>query len=149
MHGFPFLGGIFPSVRGWQGKSYQWYKRAMKKIVPPMIIVILVFLSACSPAATPTAIPDALPIALEATEVNVLIQELMLDPAEIVIHAGTTVTWFNLDAARHMVNANSGEFDSPTLLFGDSFSFTFDTPGEYRYFNKYHVDIKGKVIVVP
>ena len=123
-----------------------WYKEGMNKIVISMFIVFMTLISAC---ATPTSVPEALPIALDATEVYVLIQELVLDPAEIVIHAGTTVTWFNMDAARHMINANSGEFESPTLLFGDSYSFTFDTPGEYGYFNKYHDEIRGRIIVVP
>jgi len=123
----------------------------MKKIVLPILIVVMLLFTACSSAVTATPAPESdVPlIVIDAAEVNVLIQELALDPAGIVIHAGTTVTWFNLDAARHMVNANSGEFESPTLLFGDTYSFTFDTPGEYKYFNKYHADIKGKVIVVP
>jgi len=121
----------------------------MKNIVSLILVALVLLLTACSPAATPTSTPEVSLVVLDAAEVNVLIQELELEPAEIVIHIGTTVTWFNLDAARHTVNANSGTFESPTLLFGDTFSFTFDELGEYEYSNKYHPEIKGKVIVVP
>jgi len=123
----------------------------MKKFILCLIMVVLFLLNACSHLNVPTStpIPEVLLVVVDDSEVDILIQELALDPAEIVIHAGTTVTWFNMDAARHMISANSGEFESPTLLFGDTYSFTFDTPGEYNYFNKYHADIKGRVIVVP
>ena len=80
---------------------------------------------------------------------QVLIQEFSLEPQEIAIHAGTTVTWVNMDLARHNVSANSGEFDSRALSYGETFSFTFDETGEYPYFNKNYPDIKGKIIVVP
>ena len=123
----------------------------MKKTVLLILILSVMLLTSCSPSATvtPNPAPDLSQLVIDADEVNVLIQELALDPAEIVIHAGTQVTWFNLDAARHTVTANAGEFESPILLFGDTFSFTFQDVGEYPYSNKYHPDIKGKVIVVP
>jgi plastocyanin len=111
-----------------------------------MICSILV--SACVPAATPTPSPEVQGV-IEETAVQVLIQEFSLEPQEIAIHAGTTVTWVNMDMARHNVMANSGEFDSLALTYGETFSFTFDEIGEFLYFNKNYPDIKGKVVVVP
>lgn len=122
---------------------------SMKHCTVLLLLVFVVLLNACVPAATSAPISEDIHNVIEATEVNVLIQELALDPAEVVIHVGTKVTWFNLDAARHTVTADAGEFESPILLFGDTYSFTFDETGEYPYSNKYHRDIKGKIIVVP
>ena len=87
--------------------------------------------------------------AVEAAQVDILIQEFSLDPPEITIHAGTEVRWINLDATRHNVTAQSGEFESPVLRYGDQFSYSFEKTGEYSYYNKYYSDIKGKVIVIP
>jgi plastocyanin len=122
----------------------------MKKVALVILLVCFLLLNACSPAAsTPTQAPEVMLAVLEDTDVDILIQELTLDPAEVAIHVGTTVTWFNMDAARHTVTANAGEFESPILLFSDTFSVTFDEPGEYLYSNKYHPDIKGRIVVVP
>lgn len=148
---FPLFGWCGFCVAGWQDNAYQWYKMEMKKIVLPVLLTVLLVLNACSSAAKPAEVPapDISLIVIEDRNVDILIQELALDPAEIAIHVGTTVTWFNLDAARHTVTADAGEFESPILLFGDTYSFTFDETGEYPYSNKYHRDIKGRIIVVP
>jgi len=87
--------------------------------------------------------------AIDSELVDILIQEFSLDPPEITIHAGTEVRWINLDATRHNVTAQSGEFDSPILRYGDQFSYVFEKTGEYAYFNKYFPTIKGKIVVVP
>ena len=117
----------------------------MKKTL--VILLILLVMAACAPAAS-TPVEDSLMVT-EGTEIEVLIQEFALDPPELAIRAGATVTWVNLDAARHTVSAEKGGFNSPVLMYGDRFSFTFETPGEYRYSNKYHPDMRGRIIVVP
>lgn len=117
----------------------------MKRILLPIYMLCIVWVTACAPAATSTPSVDV----IEETEVQVLIQEFSLEPPEIAIHAGTTVTWVNMDLARHNVSANSGEFDSLALSYGETFSFTFDETGEFPYFNKNYPDIKGKIVVVP
>ena len=75
------------------------------------------------------------------------------DPADysvnvLTIKAGTTVTWTNEDdQALHTVTAVDGSFDSGFLVVGESWSYTFDTPGEYEYFCTPHPWMRAKVIV--
>ncbi len=69
-----------------------------------------------------------------AAEVVVRITD-RLEPAQVTVAPGTTVTWVNEDGERHRVRSESGptRFDSGNLETGESFSFGFTEPGEYRY----------------
>ncbi len=69
---------------------------------------------------------------------------------------GTTVVWTNDDAIAHTVTSGTsdgsrgsadGIFDSGFMNTGDTFSYTFDEPGEFPYFCLPHPWMIGKVIV--
>lgn len=72
-------------------------------------------------------------------------------PAEISIHAGTTVVWTNDDVVAHTVTQRVSpadrELHSPMMLPGESFAFTFDRPGSYPYFCEPHPFMTGRVTV--
>ncbi|MBZ0282351.1 MAG: cytochrome P460 family protein [Anaerolineae bacterium] len=80
------------------------------------------------------------------------------------VKAGTTVTWINNDEAAHtvvaaVVNADGKIVAADEPLFasdvlasvniepGDSFSFTFDQPGEYLYRCTIHENMTARIIV--
>jgi len=65
----------------------------------------------------------------------------------IVIGVNNTVVWTNDDSVPHTVTANDGSFSSGNLNPGDSYSFTFTTPGTYSYHCSYHSWMKGTVKV--
>jgi nitrite reductase (NO-forming) len=65
----------------------------------------------------------------------------------VVIGVNNTVTWVNNDDAPHTVTATDGSFNSGNLNGGQSWSFTFTTPGTYTYYCAYHSWMKGTVIV--
>lgn len=78
----------------------------------------------------------------------VVMKDIKFDPQEIVVDAGTTVTWTNEDPVDHTVTADDGSFDSGNLGEGDSFSHTFDEPGTYEYKCTLHPpNMTGTVIV--
>jgi len=68
-------------------------------------------------------------------------------PATVTITEGDTVTWVNRDNANHQVLASKGEFVSPILHRGNSFSFTFRAAGTYRYSDELHPRLTGAVVV--
>jgi plastocyanin len=89
----------------------------------------------------------AAPPAPEPGVIDVGMPGLVYDPMVVTINQGETVRWTNTDPLPipHTVtsgepeDANAGSiFDSGTLLPGQSFSFTFDTPGTYVYFCRFH-----------
>jgi plastocyanin len=80
-------------------------------------------------------------------EVAVTIDGFRFDPKELEVAAGTTVTWTNMEIARHTVTADDGAFDSGSLKDGDRFSFTFDAAGTFTYFCAFHTSMKASVTV--
>lgn len=67
--------------------------------------------------------------------------------AMVVIGRNNTVTWVNDDNSPHTVTSDSASFSSGNLAPGDTFSFTFTTPGTYTYHCVYHPWMTGTVIV--
>lgn len=67
----------------------------------------------------------------------------------LTVGVGTTVTWSNQDNTMHTVTAVDGSFDSGFLDAGQSWSYTFDEPGEYEYFCSPHPWMRAKIIVEP
>lgn len=66
----------------------------------------------------------------------------------LMVSLGTTVTWTNDDPAMpHTVTAVDGTFDSGLLQPGQSWSHTFDAPGEFEYFCTLHPWMRAKLMV--
>lgn len=66
---------------------------------------------------------------------------------ELRITVGTTVTWVNKDDQQHTATAVDGSFDSGFIGQDETFSFTFDTPGEYEYLCTPHPWMRARIIV--
>jgi plastocyanin len=92
----------------------------------------------------------AAPAAQQTVEVQMLAGPVRFEPAEITISPGTTVTWIT-GSGSHTTTSETGVWDSgeQRLPVGESFTFTFTTPGEYDYYCTPHRDtgMVGKVIV--
>ncbi|MBW3644993.1 MAG: cupredoxin family copper-binding protein [Actinobacteria bacterium] len=79
---------------------------------------------------------------------EVVIEGFAFNPMDIEVAPGTTVTWTNQDSAPHTVKDNGDLFpESEELAKGDTFEFTYDTPGEYPYICGIHQYMKGTVTV--
>src|SRR3970040_1760307 len=79
------------------------------------------------------------------------IGKVYFDPEVIQIPVGTTVIWENTDNAMHTVTSGNpqeganGLFDSEMIAAGDSFKFTFNSPGKEDYFCMVHPWMIGSV----
>ncbi|HYA05383.1 MAG TPA: cupredoxin family copper-binding protein [Xanthobacteraceae bacterium] len=81
---------------------------------------------------------------------TVSIDNFTFNPPTLTVQVGTTVTWTNKDDIPHGIAAANNAFKrSQALDTGDSFSFTFATPGTYQYFCYLHPHMTGTVVVVP
>ncbi len=81
---------------------------------------------------------------------EVRLEDFGFAPANIVIDAGTTVTWTNYDGVDHTVTSDEGDvFDSERFGKDGTFRHTFDTPGEYYYHCEPHSNMHGLVTVLP
>ena len=106
----------------------------LKFLAPAGAVLALALISAPAPHAQPAAIA-------------VKIGNFTFSPQTITVPVGATITWTNGDDVPHTVVATDGAFRSKPLDTGDSYAFTFKTPGEHAYFCSIHPMMTGKVIV--
>lgn len=88
--------------------------------------------------------------ASQSSSASIEIKDHAYNPGTVTVKKGTTVTWTNQDSVRHDVvpDNESDDFKRSELLSkGDSYSFTFDTPGTYTYYCSPHTYMTGTVIV--
>ncbi|SDW41734.1 Cupredoxin-like domain-containing protein [Amycolatopsis xylanica] len=91
--------------------------------------------------------PSAATVAVD----SVSIKDFAYAPAKVTVKAGATVTWRNEDQDPHTVTSSGtgGPLKSPTLNTGDTFRFTFITPGTYEYLCTIHPFMTASVTVTP
>ncbi len=72
-------------------------------------------------------------------------------PSQITVPVGTTVTWKNYDEITHSVKLPDEQSQRIWTAGwkGQTFSKTFDAPGEYPFQCGVHNDVHGKIVVVP
>jgi plastocyanin len=88
-------------------------------------------------------------VEVAASAATVTIDHHAFMPAALTITAGTTVTWKNADDTPHTVRGPNQAFASAALDNGDSFSYTFLTPGAFGYFCSLHPFMVGEIVVKP
>ncbi len=76
----------------------------------------------------------------------VTIDNFTFEPAQLIVKVGTTVTWKNRDDIPHTV-VSAGKFRSKPLDTDDSYSFTFASVGDYKYFCSLHPHMTGMIKV--
>jgi plastocyanin len=122
-------------------------------------LAALMLLPGAAPAADPAvcreaqrryaALPDA--DKAPAGTVAVLAYKFTFCPAEVTVKPGTTVRWINVERTSHSVwLKDKGEPEGERMMVGESWDFTFQTPGEYPYLCGPHWEsdeMVGKVVV--
>ena len=112
-------------------------------------------LRACAALVLGVCLLVGLPSAALAADAQVIVVEpsdtmaWRYDPTSLTITAGTTVTWTNSGATSVTVTSPDGLFDSEMIAPNASFSYTFDTPGTFRYFCVPYPHMKGVIAVTP
>jgi plastocyanin len=81
-----------------------------------------------------------------ADDMEVHIDNFTFQPAELTVKTGTTVTWTNRDDIPHTI-VSAGKFRSKALDTDNTFSFTFTTAGDYKYFCSLHPHMTGLIKV--
>ncbi|HEY6531632.1 MAG TPA: plastocyanin/azurin family copper-binding protein [Acidimicrobiales bacterium] len=79
---------------------------------------------------------------------TVTISDLQFDPRRVEVAVGGSVIWVNDDAIHHLiVSTTPNVIDSPLIGKAGSYTRSFSTPGEYRYYCNIHNSLKGEVVV--
>jgi plastocyanin len=78
---------------------------------------------------------------------TITMQNMVFSNTSVTITAGTKVTWNNNDNMTHTVTSDNAIFNSGDMAAGNTFNFTFNTPGTYSYHCVYHSTMTGVIIV--
>lgn len=80
-------------------------------------------------------------------DATIVMKNFDFSPMAVTIDRGTTVVWKNLDGEPHTVVGLDAAFRSPALDQNDTFKFTFDKPGTYKYLCSIHPKMTGTITV--
>jgi plastocyanin len=92
---------------------------------------------------------------IEGKAVTINMLDFEFDKPNIIIKAGTEVTWFNAGAGpRHSARADDDGFDTGLYKAKESKTIKFDKPGTFPYYCELHgapggQDMAGVITVVP
>ncbi len=105
--------------------------------------------AAPAPAGAPAAAaPGRVPVGpVTGPLTKVVITGLQFPQPALEIAVGTTVEWKNEDPVPHTVTADNGSFDSGMIEGGQTWRYTFTTPGTYAYSCTPHPFMKATVVV--
>lgn len=99
-----------------------------------------------------TELPPAPDAADTSQVIPVTIKGFVYIPETVTVPASASVAWTNQDNAPH-TSTGVGEaisaLDSGAIVFGQTFTQEFDTPGTYPYYCVYHPNMLGTVVVTP
>ena len=91
-------------------------------------------------------LPFAAPARAQDADTVVTIEDLGFSPPAVTVDVGDTVEWRNHGTRTH-TTTSEGNWDSGDLEPGDTFSFTFTTPGTYPYTSLPDEELRGTVTV--
>ena len=83
-----------------------------------------------------------------AATIELVMQNLVISPAEVTAKVGDTVVWTNKDVFAHTATANNGDFDI-TLPPHGSGSFMLKKAGDVSYYCRFHPNMKAMLKVEP
>jgi plastocyanin len=89
----------------------------------------------------------ALPASSSAATIAVKITTTGFTPKTVTINQADAVKWTNADKVNHQLVANNGAFASPIMKPGDTYSFTFNAAGTFRYHDALHPTLTGTITV--
>jgi plastocyanin len=87
------------------------------------------------------------PCPVNASAVEIKIDNFTFAPAALTVRAGTQITWTNRDDIPHTVVEDSKIFKSKVLDTDEKFTFTPLQPGTYKYYCSIHPKMVAKVVV--
>ena len=96
----------------------------------------------------PVVVSTTTSVPMSSSYYSIDISGFSFAPSALTVQVGDTVTWTNLDSARHTVTfSGSPTLSSGELQEGDTHSVTFDSVGTYTYLCSPHSYMQGTITV--
>ena len=149
-------GETAPSTRDANAPSRASRRRSLRPVTPVLTIALVALIVGFYATSVVAIAIAPLPQQLQPnSSVRVLILETPVtwayspDKVTVVMGVNNTVTWVSHSLSYDTVTGVDGTFDSGSIAPGQSFSYTFTSPGTYSYLCVYHPWMVGSVRVLP
>ncbi|WGS21620.1 MULTISPECIES: cupredoxin family copper-binding protein [unclassified Bradyrhizobium] len=90
----------------------------------------------------------AMAVPAHAATIQIVMENLVISPAEVSAKVGDTVEWVNKDVFAHTATARNGNFDV-TLAPKQSATLVLKRPGTVDYYCRYHPNMKAVLKIAP
>src|SRR3954447_10310081 len=90
----------------------------------------------------------AMAVPAHAETIQVVMENLVVSPAEVSAKVGDTVEWINKDVFVHTATARNGDFDV-TMPAKKTITSVMKKAGTVEYYCRYHPNMKATLTIAP
>jgi plastocyanin len=90
----------------------------------------------------------AMAVPAHAATIQIVMENLVVSPAEVSAKVGDTVEWVNKDVFVHTATARNGDFDI-TMPPKKTVTSVLNKAGTVEYYCRYHPNMKAVLKIVP
>jgi plastocyanin len=83
-----------------------------------------------------------------AATIQILMENLVILPAEVSVKAGDTIEWINKDVFAHTATARNGDFDV-MMPPKKTVTSVVTKPGTVEYYCRFHPNMKAVLTIAP
>src|SRR3954462_14347929 len=90
----------------------------------------------------------AMAVPAQAATIQIVMENLVISPAEASLKAGDTIEWINKDVFAHTATARNGDFDV-TIPPKKTVTSLVKKPGAVEYYCRFHPNMKAVLTIAP
>jgi len=90
----------------------------------------------------------AMAVPAHAATIQIVMENLVVSPAEVSARAGDTIEWINKDVFAHTATARNGDFDV-TIPPNKTVTSVLKKAGTVEYYCRFHPNMKAVLTVAP
>ncbi|MCC8939473.1 cupredoxin domain-containing protein [Bradyrhizobium sp. Arg68] len=90
----------------------------------------------------------ALAVPAHAATIQIVMENLVVSPAEVSAKVGDTIEWINKDVLAHTATAKNGDFDV-TIAPKKTVTSVLSKAGTVDYYCRYHPNMKAVLKIAP
>ncbi len=93
-------------------------------------------------------LPGAIAVPAHAATIQVVMDNLVISPAEVSVKVGDTIEWVNKDVFAHTATARNGDFDV-MMPPKKTVTSVVKKAGTVEYYCRFHPNMKAVLVVAP
>ncbi len=91
---------------------------------------------------------EAMAVPAHAATIQVVMENLVISPAEVSAKVGDTIEWVNKDILAHTATARNSDFDV-TIPPKKTVTLVLKKPGAVEYYCRFHPNMKAMLKIEP